>query len=162
MHGLHIAFAACRKQKGTLVREPAQLKQTLQQTSAQHMLEVMMAKEERDTIELSLELRLEVANNMLRTYEEREERETRSEQSLQIRKELCDVSEAAARDRINSLEDNLSSALRRVREHEDHRMTMPIVACKMGQQRPEQNQQTKTWLSHIGNLTLDINSRNSK
>ena len=67
------------------------------------MLEVMMAKEERDTIELSLELRLEVANNMLRTYEEREERETRSEQSLQIRKELCDVSEAAALIRLKTI-----------------------------------------------------------
>jgi chromosome segregation ATPase len=122
MHGLHIALAACRKHKEILVQNQRSLEETLHQTSAQHMLEVVMAKEERDTMELSLELKLEVANSMLRTYEEREDRETRLEQSLQIRKELCDVAEAAltaARDRINSLEGNLSSALRRVRDLED-------------------------------------------
>ena len=124
LHGLHIALSSCRQEKDALEK-------TLRHETGRLRQQLVAVTEEHD----ALLGRQQTSDAVISKLQDREDRAARLENSVELRRELGDVAEAAlttARDRILALEADLAASLLRINrleEGDDLRHTSLLAQC---------------------------------
>ena len=111
LHGLHIALSSCRQEKDALEK-------TLRHETGRLRQQLVAVTEEHD----ALLGRQQTSDAVISKLQDREDRAARLENSVELRRELGDVAEAAlttARDRILALEADLAASLLRINRLEE-------------------------------------------